>query len=205
MNEANFLLPFNYQDCSAHLQHLFFCKGLHVESNFLKNRSSRAQWAWSSTVHVNFSTQKDGRWAPVSGTALLHFRVELLHPPWCWSFHLLTFCWSCVSALYFSAPMTITSSSRTVGFIRLQSLVSGCDFSTYVKSVALTVKEGIPLVNFPWMPVLMLLLMLYPSQNAQGVLLAWTLPAWGALAQTEVTQPLQMGCLGTMRALHCTV
>lgn len=74
-----------------------------------------------------------------------------------------------------------------------------------MNSVALTVKEGIPLVNFPWMPVLMLLLMLYPSQNAQGVLLAWTLPAWGAPAQTEGTQPLQMGCLGTMRALHCTV
>lgn len=56
------------QDCSAHLQHLFFCKSLHVEPNFSKIRSSRAQRAWSSTVHVNFSTQKDGRWAPVSGT-----------------------------------------------------------------------------------------------------------------------------------------
>lgn len=57
------------QDCSVHLQHLFFCKSLHVEPNFLKIRSSRAQRIWSSTVHVNFSTQKDGRWVPVSRTA----------------------------------------------------------------------------------------------------------------------------------------
>lgn len=78
------------QDCSAHLQHLFFCKGLFLNPIFFTNRSSRAQRASSSTVNKNFCTQKDGGWAPRSGTAsshvsdwnyCIHLGTEVFPPP----------------------------------------------------------------------------------------------------------------------------
>lgn len=72
MNEAIFLLQFNYPRLFSSLAASVFLQGPIFEPNFFTNRSSRAQRASSSTVNKNFCTQKDGRWAPRSETESSH-------------------------------------------------------------------------------------------------------------------------------------
>lgn len=114
------------------------------------------------------------------------------------SSHLLAFCQSCVSQHHVY--------QHHVSFHQWPwSPTAVSDFRLWILHTCkvLTVEEGFFFSTLPaWLSWLLFLLMCL-SQSAQAVLLAWALPAWWDLAQTQGIQLLQLWCQDTRE--HFTV
>lgn len=197
------------QDCSAHLQHLFFCKGLHLNPFFLQ------------VGHLEHKELDPALciWTSVPRRMGEEPRGQGLHPLMC-QIGTTPRSWSLPTSSHFARAVFLNAVFCSTMFLS----TNDHDHQQQKDGININTVSGFRL----WLLHMCKVSCLNhrrKSSSSQALSLdgcsescfcccspakmlkplAWALPAWWALAQTQETQLLQMWHQNTTRALHCTL